>query len=115
MLSSSGTYSGIFSQVLYRSLPPGRHTVFLYVGDYVGGRVLQRDFAVVEIVDLIYREGRGKPRRSATRARTALPPPTPAKTPLPTPVPFTASFAIRHMRVRKIFCQSFLLPIIAYR
>jgi hypothetical protein len=112
-IASAGGSGGAYGQTYASSAPVGTYALHLYVADSAGGAVLHRDFALIELLNLVEPEARASAQPTATREKTAQPVPTPAGPPLPTDVALTASFAIRRVRVRKVFRVSYLLPVIA--
>jgi hypothetical protein len=118
-VSDDGSCYPILQLYFDGSLPPGPYEVGIFVEATDGGVALYRDIARIELVNLA---DAGTPRASATPAKTPAPPQTPQATPRLTQTPsksaqiyFTASFAGRSSRVRKIFRYSYLIPIILNR
>jgi hypothetical protein len=128
-LSAAGTssYVGISSHYSWQAFPPGHYSISLHIEDPDGGAVLLYNLLSADVADVTAVSG-ATPQRSASparsRTRAASVPETPRQTPRETvrmtvaqspQIYFTASFAVRSSRVRKIFRFSYLIPIILNR
>jgi hypothetical protein len=123
ILSSDGRYSGTASSYGNFDYPVGTYALFMQVRDPSGGAVLHDNIGTIEVLGPTTAIGTAAPSRSVippkataratpTAATAAGPRPTASKSPQRH---FTASFAVRRSRVRKIFQYSYLIPIILNR